>query len=130
MSKPLWVNPVRVVLEAAQALVWPWRLLGGNGTPERPIEYQAGDAVPWWVFLIYPLRPSGAVFVVDCDVAYDWRRNVVCVWPQDVEWGATVIDVNHEVAWVVGAGAPTLIEYGPNKRRRRLRATRVEEALA
>lgn len=129
MSKPLWVNPLLAILEATQAVVWPWRLLGGNGTPERPIEYQAGDAVPWWAFLSYPASAALA-FVVDCDVAYDWRRNVVCVWPQGVEYGASAIEVNNGDGWVVVVGAPTLIDYGPNKRKRRRRVTRVEEALA
>lgn len=54
----------RRLLPKLQKIMLPARAYGLCGTPDRPLVYQAGAAVPWWILAIYPRTSLRAVFAV------------------------------------------------------------------
>ncbi len=64
--------------KSAMVLLWPLRLLGLMGTKGHPVQFEQGDKVPFWLFLLYPFS-ARATFQCPAECYYDYRTTEMVV---------------------------------------------------
>jgi hypothetical protein len=107
-------QPLLVFFGAAQAGYKPVRALGGTGTPDDPVFFDAGDTVPWWLECRWPLNAS-FTFLVDCETF--WLDGCQHVYPLAPLRGCLMHCDPQRPARLVIVGAPTFVHFTPRPRR-------------
>jgi hypothetical protein len=69
-------QPLIVMFKAAMFGLMPARKKGLFGTPDAPVYFEAGDAVPWWVLCRWPLH-GAMVFNIDVETYFDDGGQIV-----------------------------------------------------
>lgn len=93
----------------------PLRKAGGFGTPDRPVYFEEGDVVPWWLEVRWPLNLN-LTFAHDVETFYADGYQVI----HPVGSSANVImvaDAGHVIPYVFISGAPTEFHFEPRPRR-------------
>lgn len=69
----------RLLFPFIMGLLWPLRLLGFFGTKSKPIYFDAGAPIPFWLELYAPRRHCHFDFVPQSKVWFDYRTGYMVV---------------------------------------------------